>query len=206
MYMYLLYPTVHFQNLGRIVQGLAIFLGIKTLCHSLLVILAFDFPSAKKVIATSAQDGRVVTWEGERILWNPKIWTLNALANINFRPMNILPLVVKPMLKEESYTYNWRILFYWLGSKLWHRKFHLWRRCRLFWHQLRSHSAKSTPLVFVTASYDRKVIWVNYRLLEGFLSTIIMICIIYRTNRFGGPLWYSCFWYQSKWILYWLEY
>ena len=56
MYMYLLYPTVHFQNLGRIVQGLAIFLGIKTLCRSLLVILAFDFPSVKKVIAASAQD------------------------------------------------------------------------------------------------------------------------------------------------------
>ena len=45
---YLLYPTVHFQNLGRIVQGLDIFLGIKTLCHSLLVMLVFDFPSAQK--------------------------------------------------------------------------------------------------------------------------------------------------------------
>ena len=51
-----------------------------------------------------------VTWEGERILWNQKNWTLNALADIKFGPMNILPLVVKPILKEESYTYNWRII------------------------------------------------------------------------------------------------
>ena len=55
--MYLLYPTVHFQKLGRIVQGLVIFLDIETLCHSLFfVICAFDFPLAKKVIAASAQD------------------------------------------------------------------------------------------------------------------------------------------------------
>ena len=41
--MYLLYPTVHFHNLGS-VQEIDIFLGIKILCHSLLVMLVFDFP------------------------------------------------------------------------------------------------------------------------------------------------------------------
>ena len=58
--MYLLYPTVHFQNLERIVQGLDIFLGIKTLCHSLLVMYLIPFDQLRKVIAASAQNVWVV--------------------------------------------------------------------------------------------------------------------------------------------------
>ena len=140
--MYLLYPTVHFQNLGRILQGLGHIFGYQNIVPFSFGDACIWFPFS---LAASAQNVWVVTWEGEHILWNPNI--LNALSNIKFRLMNILPLA-KFMLKEKSYTYNWRII-YWLGSKLWHRKFHPWHRCRLFWHQLRSHSAKSTSLALM---------------------------------------------------------
>ena len=37
-------------------------------------------------------------------------------------------------------------------SKPWHQKFHTWHHCMLLWHQLWSHSAKSTPLTGVMYS------------------------------------------------------
>ena len=68
-----------------------------------------------------------------------------------------------------------------LTTKPWHQKFNVWGHCKLLWHQLWSHSAKSTPL------YISRDGWYGFIHRLYIPSPIIIIYTLLQSLREEGP-------------------